>query len=332
MATIRRRGDSWQAQVRRAGYEPQTRTFARREDAQRWARSVEFDLDRQPRGTPVQNGSSQTLGELLARYEAEITPLKRSNDRERDKIRVIKRSTINNIKITDLRASHIRQYRDDRLKIVKPATAKRELAIIRHCISVAIGEWGLELGRNPGKDIVVKNADQARSRRLSKIEFERLTAELDRSSVWYLKPIVVLALETGMRRGEILAIRKQDVKIEDRLLHIPHSKNGSARTIPLTKRAFDLIMDLKTTDPVFPIKVSTLRQSWKRLTNTANLDDFRFHDLRHEALSRFAELGLSISEISLISGHKTAQMLFRYTHARADIVAKKLARLSNRPR
>lgn len=324
MATIRRRGDSWQAQIRRVGHSPQSRTFAKREDAQRWVRSIESGFDRQPLLEVRQQGNNPSLGDLLVRYEAEITARKCSNDRERNKIAVIKRSKLNDLRILDLKPKNIRDYRDDRLRKVKAATVKREIAIISHCISVAISEWEVELSRNPARGIIIRNADQARCRRLSRSEFDRLQAEINQSAVWYIKPIVTLALETGMRRGEILALRRCDLRLSVRQLHIPNSKNGHPRAIPLSLKALKAIEVSKYNDLIFPVNKSTLRQCWIGVLEKARISDFRFHDLRHEALSRLFELGLSISEISSISGHRTAQMLLRYTHARTEDIAMKL--------
>jgi integrase len=328
MATIRRRGDSWQAQIRRAGHSPLTRTFSRKDDAQRWARSTECDLDRAPRRDEREDGRSPTLGELLKRYEREVTPSKRSNDRELDKIRVISRYPITSIKVHDLKPRDASRYRDERLDQVSPATVRRELAIIKHCVEIAIREWGIPVAVNPIKGVKIPNSDNARSRRLNKEEMARFMKALSSARAWYVKPIVIFALETGMRRGEILAMRQRDFRAGSNLLHIPRTKNGHARTIPLTKSAISAISFSAEPEVIFPVTIGSLRQSWLRLLRKAHITDFRFHDLRHEALSRYAEYGLSMAELSLISGHKTAQMLLRYTHIRPENVAAKIARLT----
>ena len=134
-----------------------------------------------------------------------------------------------------------------------------------------------------------------------------------------------LAVETGMRRSELLNSRSCDVDLQNRLLHIPHTKNGSARTIPLTERAVELLKERLTTDTDHPFSLSpnAVRLAWDRLTERAGIEDLHFHDLRHEAVSRFFELGLSVPEVALISGHRDYRMLSRYTHLKAcDIVAK----------
>jgi integrase len=128
-----------------------------------------------------------------------------------------------------------------------------------------------------------------------------------------------------MRRGELLRLRWADLDLDNNTLHIPVAKNGSPRTIPLSSEAVGILETVpKVEDRVFPTTASAVSQSWRRLVKRAGIEDLHFHDLRHEAISRFFELGLSIAEVALISGHKDVRQLFRYTHLRAEDVAKKL--------
>ena len=121
-----------------------------------------------------------------------------------------------------------------------------------------------------------------------------------------------------MRRGEILKIKSEDIK--GQTLLIPETKNGYSRTIPLSNRALYI---LKNTDLPFPMTANALRLAFERLKKKGNIKDLHFHDLRHEAISRFFEKGLSIPEVALISGHKDVRMLFRYTHLKAEDILKK---------
>ena len=121
-----------------------------------------------------------------------------------------------------------------------------------------------------------------------------------------------------MRRGEILNIKTEHIK--ERILLIPQTKNGYTRTIPLTKKALNI---LKSTHLPFAYTPNALRIAWERLKRNGNIKDLHFHDLRHEAISRFFEKGLSMPEVALISGHKDVRMLFRYTHLKAHDVLKK---------
>lgn len=138
--------------------------------------------------------------------------------------------------------------------------------------------------------------------------------------------VVELAIETGLRRRELLELLWANVDQDRRTAHIPTTKTGVPRTIPLTDAALAVIARLPRTDPrLFPLSENAFRLAWQRVQQRSGLNDFRFHDLRHEALSRFCEMGLTIPELSVISGHKDPRMLFRYAHLRADDLARKLA-------
>ena len=125
--------------------------------------------------------------------------------------------------------------------------------------------------------------------------------------------------------GEIVAMQWDHIHWDNRTLHIPDTKNGYPRTIPLTSGAIEVLRELPQTDTsVMAITGNAIRLAWERLKKKAEVTDLRFHDLRHEAISRFFEMGLSVPEVALISGHRDPRMLFRYTHLRAEEVGKKL--------
>jgi integrase len=128
-----------------------------------------------------------------------------------------------------------------------------------------------------------------------------------------------------MRRGEILAVRKEDIDFAKRSLLVPEAKNGHARTIPLSKLGTELLKAHATGEGrLFPISANALRLAWERLRRRAGLEDLHFHDLRHEAISRLFERGLSVPEVALISGHRDLRMLLRYTHPMAEGILRKL--------
>ena len=156
-------------------------------------------------------------------------------------------------------------------------------------------------------------------------ELDRLLKGCGSSRVWWLEPLIILAIQTGMRRGELLGIQTADLDFEARTLHIPVTKNGHPRTIPLTEKASAVLKaSISDSDRIFPPSANAFRLAWERLKRRVGIEDLRFHDLRHEAISRFFEMGLSVPEVALISGHRDYRMLFRYTHLRAEDVVKKL--------
>jgi len=119
-----------------------------------------------------------------------------------------------------------------------------------------------------------------------------------------------------MRRGELLSTLWSDVHIEESYIHLPMTKNGSSRDVPLSSRARDILSDLPRglSEVVFPIHFEALKGLWKRACKRADIEDLHFHDLRHEATTRFFEKGLNVMEVAAITGHKDLRMLKRYTH------------------
>ncbi|WP_230534366.1 tyrosine-type recombinase/integrase [Microvirga roseola] len=326
MATIRKRGSSWHVQIRRQGYPPLTKTFSSRTDAAIWARDTERAIDRAELPVGHRELKSATVRDLLKRYELEITTKKRGADRERFKIRVISAHSIAKASLDKVSGAMVARYRDDRLKLVTSATVRRELAILQHCFEVARREWDFPIGLNPVRQITLPEPSRARQRRLAPEEIGRFWAAVDRARAWYVKPLIILAVETGMRRGELLSIRWDDVDASARTIKILTTKNGHPRVIPLTPKAIRTLNELPHGhDRVFPAKATAVRQAWDRLIQRSGLSNLRFHDLRHEAVSRFFEAGLNVPEVALISGHRDPRMLFRYTHPRAEAVAEKLA-------
>jgi integrase len=157
---------------------------------------------------------------------------------------------------------------------------------------------------------------------------EKLEIALSRTRNPLVGPIIHFAIETALRRAEILALKWRHINLDQRTAHIEWSKTGKGRTIPLTDGSLAILQGRPSEGrqgPVFPITAVALRLAWERMRARAGLRDLRFHDLRHEAISRFCELGLTIPEVAVISGHKDPRMLFRYAHLRPTDLARKLS-------
>lgn len=323
MATIRKLRGRWQAQVRRRGMKPRAKSFDSKADAEKWARDLETQVDRFGTAPDTKILESTTLHALLERYKIEVSPTKRGSVQEIQRIDVLKRHDIAHRTLIGLSPQDISSFRDERLLTVAPSTAVRELAILSHVLEVAIRDWGLPLGRNVVKLIrrpVIRNE---RSRRLTGNEEQRLLDGCDAGKTAYFKTIVVLAIETGMRRSEILGLSWDDFSHNRRVLTLSMTKNGSGRDIPLSQRAFEALTawrDIAALDSpaIFPMKPGALEQTWRRVLVRSNVSSLRFHDLRHEAVSRLFERGLNVIEVSSISGHKELRMLKRYAHLSAD--------------
>jgi len=325
MAAIRKRGEKWQVQVRRLGQRSVSRTFTRLKDAQEWARNSEVAADRQELGGNRSELKKLTLRELVHRYRHEVVAKKKSAQVETIVLDAFARHPICNKTLSALKMADFVRYRDERLEEVAAATVRRQLNPIRHMFNVAIDEWGLPLAENPLAKVKVKGADQRRERRLKPGEFDRLMRVAVACQTPHLAAIIEFAVETGMRRGEILAMRWEHLQLDKGLLLIPETKTGHPRTIPLTAKAKWLLSArLAASGRVFPLSANALRLAWERVTRKAGIEDLHFHDLRHEAISRFFEMGLTMPEVGSISGHRDARMLLRYAHAKVEELAAKL--------
>lgn len=326
VATIRKRLGKWQVQIRRNGFQPVSRSFLQRSDAERWARQSELELDRCGLMADVRDLKGIKLKDLLDRYLRTITPSKRSAPIERCRIGVILRHDVAEMEVLRLTAAHFASYRDDRLKNVTGETVRKDLKLLNHLFAIAKRDWGLKLPGNPLAEVTKPPPSRPRTRRLDSAEAQRLFLALSKTQNDLLGPMIRFALETGMRRGEILRMRWSHIDHEKRLLRVPETKNGFERTVPLSTAACAVLKELKgcASERVFPTTATAIRQAWVRLTRRAGLVDLHFHDLRHEAISRIFEKGLNVPQVALISGHRDPRMLFRYTHLRPEDLVEKL--------
>ena len=333
MATLRKRGNRWHAQVRRKGHQPITRSFINKADAERWVRQEETRIDQGSIQHDPRILRAVTVGDLIERYRDSVTVQKKGRKNETIILNALLRRSFADKTLAEISPADFTAYRDERVKRVKATTIRREMSLLRHAFVMAQGEWGFPITNNPLDGLRRPRMDAPRERRLRSGELLKLLRGCRESRVAYLRPLIVFAIETGMRRGEIVAIRRDHVDLDAKLLHVPVTKTGYPRTIPLTERAVRILRDHLTDKPkVFPCTTSGLQQAWKRLVNRVGIEDLRFHDLRHEAVSRFFEMGLSIPEVALISGHRDPRMLFRYTHLRPQDVGDRLRMIWERDR
>jgi len=337
MATFRKRGDlQWQAQIRRLGYPDQSKTFETKAAAERWARAIERELDAGifiPRAEAEKN----TLHELIERYRVDVLPEKRANWIA-GALSALD-AGLGQYSLAALTPKLIAQYRDSQSSQVAPSTIRQRLGLLSRIIDLAGREWGIPLASNPCSMVSKPKVDDARDRRLEAGELERLLAECSP----HLSAIVRLAIETAARLGELLALKWADVDLARRVMILrgierddgqkQKTKNGDAlRAVPLSSAAVAVFEELRAlpvsiTGRVFWwwARTDSFNKTWTRACIRARIADLRFHDLRHEATSRLFERGVFDSmEVASITGHKTLAMLKRYTHLRAEDLARKL--------
>jgi len=330
MATIIRRGPyQWQVKIRKKGHKAISKTFDYRTDAEQWARNIEREMDR---GIYFSRKEAEntTLCEALERYAREITPRKKGAKAEMQRIRVWLRHSIAECSLATIRGKDMAAYRDQRLVEGKAVnTIRNELKIISHLYTIAKKEWGMESLINPVSNIRLPRGARVRNRRLQDNEEERLLEAARKSRSHVIESIIILALETAARRGEIISMEWKHINIKNRTWHIPDTKNGTSRTVPLSTTAVSILKRLRKKSiqidgRVSSVKIDSITQAFRRCCKVAKIEDLRFHDLRHEATSRFFELGLNMMEVASITGHKDLKMLRRYTHLRAEDLALKL--------
>ena len=326
MASIRLRSNKWQARVSRQGEPSLVKTFQSKEDAQRWARSVEVEWDKGTY-TNIHQAQKTTFGELIARYLREVTPLMRGASADTIRLKAIMRRPIAKENMATLTSAKIAKYRDARLQEIKPSTVIRELAYFSAIINHARREWGLSIP-NPVLGVRKPAQPQGRNRILT-YEEERLLLDackpLANRNI-YTRPFVILAIETAMRRGEILSLHWENINYAKRTAYLSLTKNGESRTVPLSTRAIVTLQALPRSidGRVLPVNFAALETNFKRARERAGLKDLRIHDLRHTAATRLAEKLPNLLELSAVTGHKSLAMLKRYYHPNPELLAEKL--------
>jgi len=325
MATIQHRGPyQWRVQVRRKGYPIQRKTFESKSDANAWARQVESEMDRGVFRS-IAEAERTILEDILDRYAKEITPLKKGSKQELSKLNVIKQFEISKFAVAKIGGKELAEYRDARLDKVSPKTVRDDLVLLGHVFKVAMQDWGMVLPHGNPTDSVRKPkiGNNKRERRLVGSE-QDILIEGCRAYGGEIESIVLLALETGMRRGEIASLTWSDIHKD--FAHLPDSKNNEPRDVPLSSRAKKVlkILPRRLDGQVFSMKPDSISKAFDRICKRNGVEGLRFHDLRHEATSRFFELGLNPMQVSAITGHKTLQMLSRYTHLKASDLSKML--------
>jgi len=330
MASIRKRDDKWQARVHRKDHQPVVKTFNTKADAIKWSRNIESQLDL---GTLAPKQTMPRLRPMLERYVAEVTPTKKGESQERYRAAQLMKTKLADLFMDKITGEVVAKYRDQRLTQLSNNTVRLELAFLSVVFEQSRKEWGLAVS-NPVRQIRMPKPGKPRTRRLEAGEEEALLTACAASGAHYLHSFVVLAIETGMRFGELAGILWKHFDLDKRTIYLPDTKNGEARTVPLSTRALAAIQSLprSISGRLFTAKPGSIRSAFliaiqkaKGCSHEGMFQNLRFHDLRHEAVTRLFEKGLNPIEVGMVSGHKTLSMLQRYTHLRSEELVAKLA-------
>ena len=342
MASIEKRGDlQWQARIRKHGYPAQSKVFMTKEDAQRWAKETELAMER---GQFITVKTQRTtFNEVAKMYLDSVTPTKRSAKSETYRIALLCK-TFGPYHLSAILPMDVAKFRDSRMKEVAAQTVIHEINTLSVIFEYARIDLGAFVGENPVRLIRKPTRAKSRTRRLSVDEVAWLHKAADAGSASNMRQVITLAIETSMRLGEILELTLDRVDLENKVAQLHDTKNGDSRSVALSTIAIEAIKSIKPLGNRFFKwnRADSFEKTWRRCVIRAQdmykadcvrrkvkgtlefLEDLRFHDLRHEAASRLFEKGLNPFEVASMTGHKSMQMLKRYTHVDAAKLAAKL--------
>ena len=315
----------WQVKIQKKGYPPQVRTFDKKAEAQAWATVIESEM---VRGVHVDRSKAErtSFREAIEDYIRDVAPTHKG---ARDEILRLQRLVRDEPKLVahslaTLTTRLFEEYRDRRSSVVAASTIKRELGLLHTVIESVRKSHGMI--ENPVSDVRRLTVHDARDTRFQTGEEEKLLEACRGAQTPWLVPAVVLALETAMRRGELLALRWENVDLSRSFVRLTDSKTGRGRDVPLSSRAVEVLQGLPRAlnGQVLDTTADGIKHSFERARSRAEMEHFNFHDLRHEATSRLFERGWNVMEVAAVTGHQDLQMLKRYTNLRATDLARKM--------
>lgn len=323
MASFRKRGSRWTAEVRRKG-QYRTATFANKTAARQWATETEAWIDAGGYGVDV------TLAQTMQRYSDEVSPSKRGKRWEQIRLgRFMRTLNFANKRLDEITPAVLSNWRDQRLQEVAPSTVRRELVLLSGVMEIARREWGW-IQANPVRDVRKPANPPARDQIITESQVVCIMAQAGYTRGMRVKlqfhvvgAAFDFALETAMRASEICRIEGEDVDLARRYLILPMTKNGYRREVPLSSAAVDILSSLDTDIP-FPIDPNTLSTLFIRLKKAAGYhEDFTFHDARATAITRLSKR-LDIHDLARMTGHRDLQSLLVYYRATASDIANQL--------
>lgn len=324
---------SFQLRVRRQGVKQQFITFDTYKAAEQARLRIEADLSVSiVRDYAV--AARYTLSDLMQRYLDEVVPSHKGAHVEAGRLRrIMREESFVDKKVAALTTNDLQDYITDRETKVAPATVDRDLDMISQVLRYADDVWKIASVESPFKGLRRPTYFNERDRRLSSDEEANLLKAARKDENQYIEPAIILALETAMRRSELLALTPADINYESRYAFLKNTKNGRSRKVPLSTRAMEVLQALSANDgqPLLNLSANALKIGFfRRVLPAAKIAKLHFHDLRHEAISRLAESGkFQLIELQAISGHRDMRMLQRYAHLCTGKLAEKMDSISS---
>lgn len=320
MASIQKRGKSWRASIYKKGVR-KTRSFPTKAAAQHWAVAAEAEI----LSGKSKIDSTRTVADAFARYSKEVSPGKKGSRWEQIRLARFSKYRLASIRLSALQPAHLADWRDTRLTEVAPGSVRRELNLVSSVLTRAKREWGW-IDSNPVMDISKPRKPNPRDRRISQDEIDQVLAASGYSGRIETKGNLVsvfflLAIETAMRLGEMTALRPQDVALDDRYVIIRDSKNNDTRHVPLSVRAVELVRGV--VESGVTVRSATASSLFKKACKKAGVENLRFHDTRHEGLTRLAQK-IGVLDLARVVGHRDTRSLMVYYNPTATEIADRL--------
>jgi len=324
MAHIRKRNGKWIAEIRKKDFKKIQKTFLKKSNANNWVQEIEYQMDKK-QYQDFSDTSRYTLGDLIIKYRDEVTPLKKGANTETYKLNYILRNRISKYKLLELKTNHIYDFKKSIMQNRKASTVNKYLHYIYTIWETAKYQWGITLPtQNPVALVKKEKVTTHIERILTKQEYQNLLIASENSNLSFLKDIIQFAYTTAMRFGEITKLEVKDIDFEKSLARLRDTKNGEDRIVPLTDEAVAICLRYRFRNKLFEIKRDKFRHYFEQACRKANINNFRFHDLRACAITNLFLKGWSIAEVSVVSGHKTWSELKRYTRIKPSQLVDKL--------
>lgn len=323
MATYRKRGTSWRAEVAKGGVR-ESATFDTKAQAVEWATKLEAEIagGRRRAYAKVQ----KTLSDAMDEYLNKISPNLGKHDWNVTRIAFLKAELdFCGELIRNVRPESIADWRDKRLKNVKSSTVNRDMNLLSAVFEAAKTEWKW-IHDNPCHEVKRPKDPPPHRRRVPDSDTSLMTHALGledgtiiATTQQYAAVAFLIAIETGMRQRELLNTIRPNVHLLQRYVHIPKSKNGDARDVPLTTKAVELwkrLPEIQGDQRCFPIAQSSVDALWRKVRNKLaqkhpHMADLHFHDSRHEATTRLSRK-LNVLALAKMIGHRDIQSLMIY--------------------
>ncbi|MDD2723872.1 MAG: site-specific integrase [Methylovulum sp.] len=336
---------SYRVKVRLKGYPTQTATFQRLTDAKKWAAATESAI-REGRHFKTAEAKKHTFADLVDRYIKDVLPSKPKKAKDKTQQLTWWKAKLGYCLLSDISAALIVQCRDELSNGITsrgtqrtPATVVQYMTALSHAFTIAVNEWQW-LEDSPMRKVKKPTLPRGRVRFLDEDERARLLTACQASSNQQLYLCVILALSTGMRQGELMGLKWQDVNLKDNFIILHETKNGERRRVPLAGMALELLREhgkIRRLDtPLLfpsnkePLNPIDLRKPFENALNAADIEDFHWHDLRHCTASYLAMNGASLAEIAEVLGHKTLAMVKRYAHLSEGHVSNVVASMNQK--